>query len=113
MVGLGVSLDEPTTDSATLTKAEIAQRVHEALGVSINEASGLLDDLIETVKETLANGDGQLKVSGFGTFQVRAKNARMGRNPRTRQDILIGQHRVLVFRPSNVLKAALNRSSER
>lgn len=91
-----------------MTKADIVENVYEALGVySKKEAAEIVEIVFETIKETLADGE-KLKISGFGNFVVRPKQERIGRNPKTGDKITISARRVLTFKPSQVLKNALN-----
>lgn len=91
-----------------MTKADIVENVYEKLGVySKKEAAEIVEIVFETVKDTLANGE-KLKISGFGNFVVRKKDERIGRNPKTGQKISISARSVLTFKPSQVLKNALN-----
>jgi len=93
----------------TMTKADIIEGVYEKVGFSKKESAEIVELVFDTVKETLERGD-KIKISGFGNFQVRHKNARVGRNPQTGREIEISARRVLTFRPSQVLKSALNGS---
>jgi len=95
----------------TMTKAEIVERVYEKVGFSKKESSELVELIFETVKQTLENGD-NVKISGFGKFEVRHKEARRGRNPQTGREIEISARKVLSFKPSQVLKAQLANSGE-
>ncbi|HYX93309.1 MAG TPA: integration host factor subunit alpha [Myxococcaceae bacterium] len=90
-----------------MTKADIIEGVYEKVGFSKKESAEIVELVFDTVKETLERGD-KIKISGFGNFQVRHKKARVGRNPQTGKEIEISARRVLTFRPSQVLKAALN-----
>jgi len=91
-----------------MTKADIVENVYEALGVySKKEAAEIVEVVFEAVKDTLAEGE-KLKISGFGNFVVRPKQERIGRNPKTGAQITISARRVLTFKPSQVLKNALN-----
>ena len=90
-----------------MTKADIIEGVYEKVGFSKKESAEIVELVFDTVKETLERGD-KIKISGFGNFQVREKKARVGRNPQTGKEIEISARRVLTFRPSQVLKAALN-----
>jgi integration host factor subunit alpha len=92
-----------------MTKAEIVEQIYERVGFSKKEAAELVEKVFEIVKETLADGE-KVKISGFGNFVVREKNARKGRNPQTGQEILLDARRVLTFKPSLVLKNVLNES---
>jgi integration host factor subunit alpha len=91
-----------------MTKADIVDRVCEQVGgFSKKEAADLVDQVFDTMKVVLENGE-KIKISGFGNFVVREKKPRPGRNPQTGQEITIEARRVLTFKPSNVLKAAIN-----
>jgi integration host factor subunit alpha len=90
-----------------MTKADIIEGVYEKVGFSKKESAEIVELVFDTVKETLERGD-KIKISGFGNFQVRHKKTRMGRNPQSGQPIQIPARRVLTFRPSQVLKSALN-----
>lgn len=90
-----------------MTKADIIEGVYEKVGFSKKESAEIVELVFDTVKETLERGD-KIKISGFGNFQVRFKKARVGRNPQTGKEIEISARRVLTFRPSQVLKSALN-----
>ncbi len=92
-----------------MTKAEIVEQIYERVGFSKKEAAELVEKVFEIMKETLAEGE-KVKISGFGNFVVREKNARKGRNPQTGQEILLDARRVLTFKPSLVLKNVLNES---
>ena len=92
---------------ATMTKADIVERIYEKVGFSKKEASEVVESIFEIIKARLEHGD-KVKISGFGNFVVRDKNARAGRNPQTGQEITISARRVLTFKPSQVLKNALN-----
>ena len=90
-----------------MTKADLTEAIYEKVGFSKKESADLVDLVFETVKETLSDGD-NLKVSGFGSFVVRQKEARVGRNPQTGEAITISQRRVVTFKASPVLKDAMN-----
>lgn len=93
--------------SATLTRADLSEAVFRAVGLSRNESSQMVEDMIEEICTALARGE-TVKLSSFGTFTVRQKSQRMGRNPKTGHEVPIAPRRVLVFRPSHVLKATIN-----
>ncbi len=99
----------PSPTPRTLTKADVVHSVRELTGLSWGEASGLVESLLEVMKETLEAGD-SLKISAFGSFLVRVKRARRGRNPQTSEQITITPRRVLTFKPSLVFRQALNRA---
>jgi integration host factor subunit alpha len=91
----------------TLTKAKLAALLHQRVGVTKKEASDLVDEVFGLMRDQLSSGD-KVKISGFGNFLVRDKAARRGRNPQTNEEIIIARRRVLTFRPSQVLRTALN-----
>ncbi|NJN40178.1 MAG: integration host factor subunit alpha, partial [Gammaproteobacteria bacterium] len=76
-----------------MTKAEIVEQIYERVGFSKKEAAELVEKVFEIIKETLADGE-KVKISGFGNFVVRHKNARKGRNPQTGQEILLDERKV-------------------
>ena len=91
-----------------MTKADIVENLYEKLGVySKKEAAQIVEVVFEAIKETLSSGE-KLKISGFGNFVVRTKQKRIGRNPKTGDKITISARKVLTFKPSQVLKNALN-----
>jgi integration host factor subunit alpha len=90
------------------TKFELVQAVYTKLGgFSKKEAADLVDLIFELMKETLGRGE-MIKISGFGNFVLRDKRQRVGRNPQTGEPITISSRRVLTFKPSALLKHALN-----
>ncbi len=91
----------------TMTKAKIVDGVYDRVGVTKKEAAEYVEAMFETMKETLETGD-EIKVSGFGKFEVRQKGERVGRNPRTGVEIMIPERKVLRFKVSQVLKDELN-----
>lgn len=98
-------------DTKTLTKADIIESVYEKVGFSKKEASDIVELLFDTLKTTLEKGE-KVKISGFGNFVVRHKKPRIGRNPQTGEEIEISERKVLTFKPSQVLKAALNKDND-
>ena len=94
----------------TLTKAELIDSVYEKVGFSKKEAADLVELVFESMKEELCKGE-SIKISGFGKFRVRAKNARMGRNPQTGQSMEISARKVLTFTPSRILRDGINGKS--
>jgi integration host factor subunit alpha len=91
----------------TVTRAHLAERIYMQVGLSRNESADLLEAVLERVSAALESGE-SVKISGFGTFSVRQKGRRVGRNPKTGVEVPILPRRVLVFRPSQVLKAEIN-----
>jgi integration host factor subunit alpha len=91
-----------------MTKADIVQAVYTKLGgFSKKEAADLVDQVFDSMKETLGRGE-KIKISGFGNFVLRDKRQRQGRNPQTGEPIVITARRVLNFKASQLLKQALN-----
>jgi integration host factor subunit alpha len=91
----------------TLTRAQLAEAVYQEVGLSRSESAALVDAVLEAVARSLVE-DGTVKISSFGTFVVRSKGQRVGRNPKTGEEVPIAPRRVLVFRASHVLKAQIN-----
>ena len=91
----------------TVTRAQLAEAVYQEVGLSRNDSAQLVDVILEEVSQALIKG-GSVKLSSFGSFQVRSKGERVGRNPKTGEEVPILPRRVLVFRPSHVLKTRIN-----
>ena len=91
----------------TLTRAHLAEAIYAQVGLSRNESAALLESVLERISGALAAGE-PVKVSAFGTFVVRQKGQRVGRNPKTGVEVPILPRKVLSFRPSQVLKARIN-----
>ena len=87
----------------TLTKSDIVEDLNNKIGLNKREAKELVDSVFETIKQTLINGE-EVKVSGFGNFQLKDKHARPGRNPRTGEDVEITARRVVTFKSGQKLK---------
>jgi integration host factor subunit alpha len=90
-----------------MTKADIVERIQSQIGYTKKESSDLLEAVFEVLKGTLETGE-NIKISGFGNFVVKIKNDRRGRNPQTGETITIEARRVLTFKPSVLLKQAIN-----
>jgi len=90
-------------NSETITRAELAQAVYEDVGLSRNESADLVEAVLDEISTALERGE-MVKISSFGTFAVRDKKQRIGRNPKTGEEVPILPRRVLTFRASNVLK---------
>lgn len=93
-----------------MTKADLAQKLHESMGVSKKDATSHVEELLDLIKNTLESGE-QVKISGFGVFESKQKSARRGRNPQTGEAITIEARKVLTFKPSTVLRDAINGES--
>jgi integration host factor subunit alpha len=87
-----------------LTKADIAEHLFEKLGLSKRDSKEIVEAFFEEIRLSLENGE-QVKLSGFGNFELRDKNQRPGRNPKTGEDIPISARRVVTFRPGQKLKS--------
>jgi integration host factor subunit alpha len=93
----------------TITRAQLAEAIYEEVGLSRNESAALLETVLDEVAIALSKG-ATVKLSSFGSFSVRSKGQRIGRNPKTGQEVPILPRRVLVFRPSQLLKSKINKS---
>ena len=87
----------------TLTRMDLSEAVFREVGLSRNESAELVEKVLSLMSDALVQGE-QVKISSFGTFSVRAKNARIGRNPKTGEEVPITPRRVLTFRPSHLMK---------
>jgi integration host factor subunit alpha len=94
-----------------MTKADLVETIYEKIGFSRKESAEIVDLVFDLMKDTLENGE-KIKISGFGNFMVRQKRSRKGRNPQTGSEIQITARRVLTFKPSQVLRKALNAASQ-
>jgi integration host factor subunit alpha len=93
----------------TVTRADLAEAVYGQVGLSRTESAALVERVLELIGDSLISG-ANVKLSSFGSFQVRSKNERIGRNPKTGEEVPILPRQVLVFKPSNVLKSKINKS---
>ena len=87
----------------TITRSQLSEAVYQEIGLSRNESSDLLETILSKISETLAQGE-SVKISSFGSFSVRSKGQRIGRNPKTGEEVPINPRRVLTFRPSHLMK---------
>ena len=87
----------------TLTRMDLSEAVFREVGLSRNESADLVESVLELMSSALVKGE-QVKISAFGTFSIRKKNARVGRNPKTGEEVPITPRRVLTFRPSHLMK---------
>jgi len=92
----------------TVTRADLAEAIVREIGLSRNESADIVEAVLATVSNALVSGE-NVKLSSFGSFTLRDKRARIGRNPKTGQEEMITPRRVLTFRPSHVLKDRINR----
>ncbi len=89
--------------SKTLTRMDLSEAVFREVGLSRNESADLVESVLKHMSDALVRGE-QVKISSFGTFSVREKSARVGRNPKTGEEVPIHPRRVLTFRPSHLMK---------
>lgn len=94
----------------TVTRADLGEAVYEQIGLSRSESAQLVEDILGEISDNLVSGE-SVKVSSFGSFTVRHKAERIGRNPKTGEEVPISPRRVLIFRASQVLKSKINASS--
>jgi integration host factor subunit alpha len=93
--------------NATVTRAQLSEAVYQEVGLSRNESADLVETVLKEIADALARGE-NVKISSFGSFFVRNKGQRIGRNPKTGEEVPINPRRVLVFRASHVLKDRVN-----
>ncbi|TAF13524.1 MAG: integration host factor subunit alpha [Alphaproteobacteria bacterium] len=93
----------------TVTRADLSHAVYQELGVPLSEASDMVDAFFEEISEALAKHE-EVKLSSFGTFGIRHKKARIGRNPKTGVEVVITPRSVLSFTASNLLKKRINKT---
>ena len=96
----------------TLTRMDLSEAVFREVGLSRNDSADLVEAVLQHVSDALAAGD-TVKISSFGTFSVRDKSARVGRNPKTGDEVPISPRRVLTFRPSHLMKERVANGSKR
>ena len=92
----------------TITRADLSEAVYQQVGLSRNESAALVETVLNEISGALAEGD-SVKISSFGSFAVRQKGQRVGRNPKTGEEVPILPRRVLVFRASHVLREFINK----
>ena len=95
----------------TVTRADLGEAVYQEVGLSRNESADLLESVLGFMADALATGD-TVKISSFASFSVRQKGQRIGRNPKTGEEVPILPRKVLVFRPSQVLKTRVNQNRQ-
>ena len=93
----------------TVTRADLSEAVYQEVGLSRNESADLVETVLNEISDALIRGE-MVKISSFGSFAVRQKGERIGRNPKTGEEVPILPRRVLVFRASHVLKNRINQS---
>ena len=92
----------------TITRVSITEAIYEEIGLSRKDSGDVLDMIIEEIKAELERGN-DVKISSFGTFALRKKNARVGRNPKTGIDAEISARRVISFKPSQIMRKSINK----
>ena len=92
----------------TITRADLAEAVYEQVGLSRNESAELVESVIDEMTSALVDGD-NVKISSFGSFSIRQKGERVGRNPKTGVEVTITPRKVVVFKASHVLKDRINK----
>ena len=95
----------------TITRMDLSEAVYQKVGLSRTESAELVELVLDTIAEKVVAGE-SVKLSSFGSFVVRHKNERIGRNPKTGEEVPITPRRVMVFKPSHVLKAAVLKGHE-
>ncbi|KZK76412.1 Integration host factor subunit alpha [Pseudovibrio sp. W64] len=93
--------------SHTVTRADLCEAVYQKVGLSRTESAELVEQVLAEISASLEGGE-SVKLSSFGSFVVRSKGERIGRNPKTGEEVPISPRRVMVFKPSNVLKQRIN-----
>jgi len=95
----------------TITRADLSEAIYQEVGLSRNESADLVEAVLREISDALVNGE-MVKISSFGSFAVRSKGERVGRNPKTGEEVPILPRRVLVFRASHVLKDRINEGAK-
>jgi len=103
-----LNIIEKIIKGGSMTKADLVDAIFEKIGLSKKEALEIVELLFDTMKQSFVEGE-SVKLSGFGTFNVRKKNARRGRNPKTGEDLEITPRKTITFRSSNQLKSAIEK----
>ncbi|MFN7169342.1 MAG: integration host factor subunit alpha [Pannonibacter sp.] len=93
--------------SKTVTRADLCEAVYQKVGLSRTESAELVERVLAEISDCLVTGE-SVKLSSFGSFVVRSKGERIGRNPKTGEEVPISPRRVMVFKPSNILKQKIN-----
>lgn len=107
---IGIQYGVKQMTGRTITRAQLGESVYQEVGLSRSESADLLEAVLNHVSDALARGE-TVKISSFGSFSVRQKGQRVGRNPKTGEEVPILPRKVLVFRPSQVLKNRINETS--
>jgi integration host factor subunit alpha len=96
--------------SRSVIRADIAEAIYQNIGLSRNESSDIVTTILDEMTKSLEKGD-KVKISSFGSFSVNQKSERVGRNPKTGEEVPITPRRVLTFRPSHILRGRVNSKS--
>jgi len=96
--------------SRSVIRADIAEAIYQNIGLSRNESADIVATILDEISKSLEDGN-KVKISSFGSFSVNNKNERIGRNPKTGQEVPITPRRVMTFRPSHILRDRVNSSS--
>jgi len=107
-----ILVEKTGSTSMTLTKADLIDAIYNHLDLPKTRSSKVVESLIEIIKKTLENGENVL-ITGFGKFYVKEKRKRKGRNPQTREDLMLGEKKVVMFKCSGVLRNKINREHRR
>jgi len=94
----------------TITRADLCEAVYQKVGLSRTESAALVESVLREITECIERGE-NVKLSSFGSFVVRNKGQRIGRNPKTGKEVPISPRRVMVFKPSAILKQQINANS--
>jgi len=103
----GIFLPNIFVMSRSVIRADLAEAIYQNIGLSRNESAEIVATILEEITDNLVEGK-TVKISSFGSFSVRSKNMRIGRNPKTGQEVPITPRRVLSFRPSHILRDKVN-----
>ena len=95
------------SEAKTITRADLSEAVYQRLGLSRTESASLVEMVLQEISQAIERGE-TVKLSSFGSFVVRSKGERIGRNPKTGVEVPITPRRVMVFKPSNILKSRIN-----
>lgn len=96
--------------SAAITRSHLANKLHKSIGYSKTDSTNLVNSVFEEIKQSLKN-DEEVKITSFGTFKCRKKKERVGRNPKTKEEVVVSARNVVNFYASNLLKDNINQSS--
>ncbi len=92
----------------TVTRADVADTIYREVGLSRKDSEEILDTVVDSIIGAMKEGN-DVKLSSFGTFSLRSKKERIGRNPKTKEEAVISSRRVVTFKPSNTMKAIINK----